>query len=130
MSAGSARVGLVLVTHAGVGLALLDQARVIVGDALARVELVEVTYDDEAPAGRVTEAVLRADEGAGVLVLNDLPGATPANLAVRACGPRCRIVSGLNLAMLIRAGNYRDRSLAELAKLALDGGRRAIVELP
>ena len=122
-------VGLVLVTHPGIASALLQQARQIVGDELAGVETLEV-YDRRNGAGRqLAETLERVDGGAGVLILTDLPGATPANLAVATCTEGCRVVSGVNLAMLIRVWNYRDRPIAELTALAVDGGRKAIMEI-
>jgi len=62
-------------------------------------------------------------------VLTDLPGATPANLALALRSGRCRVVSGLSLPMLIRAWNYRARPLGQLTELALEGARSAAVEL-
>ena len=65
----------------------------------------------------------------GVLVLTDLPGATPANLALGVRDESCRVVSGLSLPMLIRAWNYRDRPLDQITDLALEGACKAVLEL-
>lgn len=122
-------VGLLLVTHPGIAGALLQQARQIIGDEMAGVAALEVAESRSVAGRQLTGALERADQGAGVLIMTDLPGATPANLAVSTCGAGCRVVSGVNLAMLIRAWNYRDRPIAELTALAVDGGRKAILEL-
>ena len=67
---------------------------------------------------------------AGVLILSDIYGATPCNLASRLIKPgQVELISGLNLAMLIRAVAYSDGSLAQCAAKALEGGRNGIVHL-
>jgi PTS system ascorbate-specific IIA component len=69
------------------------------------------------------------DHGDGVLVLSDLYGATPCNIAQRLpdLGVRMHCVSGLNLPMLLRVLNYPEQSLDELAQTAASGGRGGIV---
>ena len=124
-------VTLALVTHDGIGSALLDQARNILATDLAGAIVVEVGYDEALTAATLRATPDEADAGAGVLVLTDLPGATPSNLALEASeGRRSAVVTGLNLPMLIRAWNYRLRPLPDLAAIAAEGGRRAIEVMP
>jgi PTS system ascorbate-specific IIA component len=126
-------VHLILVTHGAIGASLLEEARGIVGQAMDEVRLFPVFQERSAKRHEALRADLRAaleedDDGDGVLLLVDLPGATPSNLALGAIGDHGKVVSGLNLPMLVRAWNYRDRPLDELVELAIDGGRRAITE--
>jgi len=82
--------------------------------------------EDIAPL--VLADILRADRGAGVLVLTDLVGATPANIAKRAVeqaraeGVSCSLVAGVNTPMLLRAVTNRDLSLSDIREKALAGG--------
>src|SRR3546814_10794851 len=85
------------------------------------------TPDDRVPG--VLRDIRAADVmGGGVLVLTDLIGATPANIAKRAVadaqaqGTQCCVVAGLNTSMLLRALTSRDHSMAETREKALAGG--------
>jgi len=120
---------LLLVTHAGIASALLAQARRILNDPMVGVRAFEAGDTGRAEAAALGRELASADLGAGVLVLTDLPGATPANLARGLAAPGVRLVSGLSLPMLIRAWNYRAQPLDELTRLALEGARKAAVEL-
>ena len=129
MTSKAESAGLLLVTHPGIATALLAQARLILSDPLDGVAWLEIGACS-ADTRREVDAGMRASRrDGGLLVLTDLPGATPANLARACANERCRVLSGLNLPMLIRAWNYRDQPLAELAELALEGGRKALLEL-
>ena len=84
---------------------------------------------------RVLANILRADRGNGVLVLTDLIGATPANIAKRAVedarsqGISCCVVAGLNTPMLLRAITNRDLSLADTREKALSGGMQGCLRV-
>jgi PTS system ascorbate-specific IIA component len=131
-------VGLVLVTHDGVGRAIVEQASQILAQPLQDLVVYEVESNGEGtlrrPASSVNgqqalaDILAAANHGEGVLIMTDLPGATPCNHATRAMGEGQRLVSGLNLPMLIRAWNYRETALGELVDLVIDGGRKAIME--
>lgn len=121
--------GILLVTHAGIASALLQQADGIIGDPLDTIEVLEVAEQQATTLDELAAAIARADRGQGVLILTDLPCATPANLALKAATDRCRVISGLNLPMLLRAWNYRHEAPETLAGIALEGARRALVEL-
>ena len=123
------RAGLLLVTHPGIASALLAQARLILSDPLDGVAWLEIGAGSADTRREVAEGMRKARTDGGLLVLTDLPGATPANLACACADDHCRVLSGLSLPMLIRAWNYRDQPLAELADLALEGGRKALLEL-
>jgi mannose/fructose-specific phosphotransferase system component IIA len=122
-------VGLVLSTHSDVGTALLTRASEIQGFEPNQIQLVEAAHGRRPDPARLQSAVEEADRGCGVLVMTDLPGATPTNLVSKVRHDRMKVISGLNLPMLIRAWSYRERNLEELVQLALDGGRMAIMEI-
>jgi PTS system ascorbate-specific IIA component len=95
-----------------------------------QLDALEVGANDEpstvqASAARAARAL---DRGGGVLVLSDLYGSTPCNIANKLAdlGVRARCVSGLNLPMLLRVLNYPDKPLDELAEVAASGGRSGI----
>ena len=70
------------------------------------------------------------DDGDGVLLLSDLFGATPSNLALKLLEPgRVEGLTGVNLPMLLRALNYRDKGMSTLLVRARDGGRDGILNM-
>ena len=122
-------VGIVIVTHGSIGQSMIDAAEFIVGQSLDDVRCVAYQQSGQA---RTHEAELEAvisdsDAGDGVLILTDLMGASPANKALQLMpSGKSVLVSGLNLAMLLRVCNYRERSLIDLADIAVEGARRGI----
>lgn len=122
--------GVLLITHQGVGPALIAAARHVMPQLPLHVAAMEVPADaDVADTRNITTRYLRdLDQGDGVLVLSDLYGATPCNigLSMESHGAHVRCVSGLNLPMLLRVMNYADQKLPELAEIAASGGRRGI----
>ena len=123
-------VGILLVTHEGIGTALRGVAERLLTPMPLRVEVIEVPFDadPEAILPAASAALRRADGGDGVLVLTDLYGATPSNLAGRLSrlGTPVRRVSALNLPMLLRVLNYADLALDELPAIAIAGGRNGV----
>jgi PTS system ascorbate-specific IIA component len=121
--------GIVIVTHGQIGRSLLEVAQFILACDLDEIHFLSFNQSDinKTAPDNVRNVIASADQGDGVLVLTDLPGASPCNLVedlLKETG--ATMVSGLNLAMLIRVWNYRDRPARELATLAAEGGRRAI----
>ena len=121
-------VAIALITHPGIGPAMRDRAEEILDRSLDEVTAVELDSGRTDPMPRLQETLAALDTGDGVLILTDLPGATPCNQAQRATPPHSVLISGLNLPMLIRAWNYRDKPLEELRELVVAGGRAAILE--
>lgn len=126
-------VALLIIGHEQLGAALLATAEQTLGSRRLPVEVLGVSRDCE-PEQVLSEArkrVRRLDQGEGVLVLTDLYGATPCNIAMRLLDePRVRVLSGVNLPMLIRILNYPGLSLDELVERAVSGGRSGIVSVP
>ncbi len=126
-------VGLLLITHEGIGAELLAVATCMLGRCPLRAEALAVSNgDDPAAVGARARACARAlDAGDGVLVLTDLFGSTPANIAAGLSDiDGIRILSGVNLPMLVRVLNYPDLSLAAMADKALHGARDGVLECP
>src|SRR3546814_13303665 len=94
-------------------------------------EAVVVAWDDDADAvvHASSEALRRVDGGDGVLVLTDLYGATPSNVAARLArlGTPVRRVSAASLPMLLRVMNYAELGLDELPAIAAAGARNGVV---
>ena len=122
-------IGILLVTHEGLGPALKAAARQILGAPLPMtVETLEVPPDaDLAQLRAQADALLAGMDAPQTLVLTDLYGSSPANVALAAAeGPRVPVLAGVNLPTLLRALNYADRSLTDLVDTALEGGLRSI----
>ncbi len=124
-------VGILLVTHKGIGSALAAVATTLLRTLPLRVEAFEVPFDGDPDAllPQASAALRRADSGDGVLVLTDVYGATPSNIAARlaSLGTPVRRVSALSLPMLLRVLNYPELTLAELPAVAAAGARNGVV---
>ncbi|MBB1060236.1 PTS sugar transporter subunit IIA [Marilutibacter spongiae] len=124
-------VGILLVTHEGIGSALLAVATRLLSALPLKAEAFEVPFDADPDAilPQASAALRRVDGGHGVLVLTDLYGATPSNLAARVAhlGTPVRRVSSLNLPMLLRVMNYAELELDELPAIASAGARNGVI---
>ena len=124
-------VGILLVTHEGVGSALLAVATRLLRNLPLACEAFEVPFDAdlEALLPQASAALRRVDGGDGVLVLTDLYGASPSNLAGRLArlGTPVRRVSALSLPMLLRVMNYSEQGLDELPAIAAAGARNGVI---
>lgn len=122
-------VAVLLVTHGRIGEELLASAtRILGGRPLPCASFaVEQNCDPERVARDLGACLARLDEGDGVLVLTDLFGATPCNVAGRLPdAPPSTIVTGVNLPMVLKVFNYPTLDLAALADKAYDGGREGV----
>lgn len=124
-------VGILLLSHHGVGTPLLAAARRLMGSLPLATEAFDVDWDagvdEQLPAA--SAAMRKVDGGDGVLVMVDLYGASPSRLAERLVhlGTPAQRVSGLSLPMLLRAQNYPEQDLDELARTAAAGARNGVV---
>lgn len=125
-------VGILLITHNGLGESLIDCIRHVMGSVPAHVKALSVLANDD-PVRKEEEAralIAELDEGQGVLLLSDVYGATPCNIAQRLCQPgRIEGVAGVNLPMLLRVACYCNKPLDEQVQRALDGGKECIVSI-
>ena len=118
-------VGILIMSHAGVGASLLGTAQYMMKDCPLNVKTLMANRDSEFDdlMVRTEEMIEELDQGHGVLILTDLYGSTPSNIAYQLAElQNIRVVSGLNLSMLIRVFNYPELSLDELAEKAYSGG--------
>lgn len=123
-------VGLLIISHNGIGAAMLGTATLMLKDCPLKTKLLTASIDSEPEelAANAAEQFKVVDEGDGVLILTDLYGSTPYNIAQRlAKEGNVQIVTGLNLSMLIRVLNYPLLGLDELAEKAISGGKDGIV---
>ncbi len=124
-------VGVLVLAHAPLGSALLDVARHIVGNMPAQIRMVEFDHGPtaEATRARAARCMRDLDTGEGVLVLTDLFGATPSNIAASLGdqGVDYRWLAGINLPMLLRVINYEELSLTELYAVAENGAHGGVV---
>ncbi len=125
-------VGLLVVAHGELGKALVEAATGTLGNCPLPVEVMACSRecDPERVLSRAQGLLERLDHGDGVLVLTDLYGSTPANIACAladAGASRVRVVSGVNLPMLIRVFNYPQLGLDALSEKAASAGRDGVV---
>jgi mannose PTS system EIIA component len=124
-------VGILLLTHAGGAAGYVALVQRLLGHLPLRIETYELAFDAQIDAvlPDASAALRRADAGDGVLILTDLYGASPSNLAARLTqlGTPARRVAGLSLPMLLRACNYADLGLDDLAQTAVSGGKTGVV---
>jgi len=132
-------VGIVIVAHTPVASAMLGFAQHAFGVLPEGVRAVDVPphEDTKVSFDRVVKAACGVNTGNGLLILTDVMGATPANVAskLEALGPLSGlntpivVLAGLNLPMLMRCISHREEDLEELANKALHGGQNGILRL-
>ena len=125
------KVGLLLVTHPGIGTSMLHSAQRIITDCPLQTMCLEVPVDAnlERIGENIGKLIDQLDRGSGVLVLTDIFGATPNNIARKFSKKgRVAVLAGLNLPMLVRVFNYPGTNLKELCVTAVTGGARGVHE--
>jgi len=122
-------VGLLIITHNNVGGALFDAALSVVGSCPLPYEILSVTQNCS-PEERIKKAqkyLETLNQEDGVLVVTDMYGSTPSNIATKLAADNVTIITGLNLPMLLRIMNYPNLPLDELADKALSGGQSGVI---
>ena len=125
-------VGILIISHGALGEALIESAGHMLGKQLDGVRQLTVTArdDPEALLARGRDLVKQLDQGAGVLVMADIFGATPGNITARLLvAGRVEGVSGASLPMLVRALTYRESPLATMVEKAMSGGHEGVVHM-
>jgi PTS system ascorbate-specific IIA component len=126
-------IGILIVSHGAFGESLIHSASHVLGRRPLYLRQVGVTvHDDPDEILPVAQDLIRfLDQGRGVLVMTDIYGATPSNIAARLLEPgRVEGVSGVNLPMLIKALTHRDESSLEaLVQKAVAGAGEGIVRM-
>ncbi len=122
-------IGMVLVTHGHLATEFRAALEHVVGPQRS-VETVTIGPDDDMEARRqeIVDAVARVDGGRGVVLLTDMFGGTPSNLAISVmAGSGVEVVAGINLPMLIKLASVRETSTLDQAVIqAQDAGRKYI----
>ncbi len=122
-------IGLVLVTHGRLALEFIDALEHIVGPQ-SNVAAICIGPDDDMEVRRkeIIDSVTVADQGEGVVLLTDMFGGTPSNLAISVLDQgRVEVIAGLNLPMLIKLASVRDKdSLKNSVAQAQEAGRKYI----
>ena len=121
-------IGIVLVTHGTLAREFLAALEHVVGP-LQDVSTVCIGADDDMEERRseILEHVRVLDRGEGVIVVTDMFGGTPSNLAISILEQaRVEVIAGANLPMLVKLAAVRDRPMAEAVQLAQEAGRKYI----
>lgn len=125
-------IGILLITHGSYGEALIQNACHVLNKRPLQLNQLGLSpQDDPLDLLPLAQQMLQlVDSGEGVLVLTDIFGATPANLALKLLqAGRVEGLTGVNLPMLLRALTYRDRGMETLLTRARDGGRDGILNM-
>ena len=122
-------IGLVLVTHGGLAREFIAAAEHVVG-AQSNISAVCIDPEDDMDQRRndILTAVAEVDDGDGVIVLTDMFGGTPSNLAISIMDKaNVEVIAGVNLPMLIKLASIRDGgALADVVARAQKAGRKYI----
>ena len=130
-SLSNMKVGILLVTHSDIGKQLLLTATSVFGKNPFQVELLSVdNYDQPSDVKELAEKYVKfLDNGAGVLVLTDIIGTTPSNIASSISHKKIKVVAGLNLSMILNVFNYPEDSLDQLLTKAIEGGIQGVSKI-
>ena len=125
-------IGVLIIAHEDLGHSLIRCVAHVLGGRPPKLEALAIASHDDAlkllPEARRLVASL--DDGEGVLVLSDIYGATPCNLACKLIERgRVEVVAGVSLPMLVRAFTYRDRGLPMMVSKAVSGGRDGVLHV-
>lgn len=123
-------IGILIIAHGGLGESLMHCVNHVVGKTPPQFMYLAVGKDDD-PSDLLPQAkqiVKELDTGDGVLILSDIYGATPCNLTTKLLSPnKIEGVAGVNLPMLVRVLNYRDKPIKICIEKAISGGRDGVV---
>ena len=125
-------IGILLVSHGAFGESLIHSASHVLGKRPLYLRQLGVTvHDDPDAVLPMAEDLIRfLDQGQGVLVLTDIYGATPSNIAMKLIRPgHVEGVAGVNLPMLIRALTYRAEPLESVLEKALSGAIEGVMRM-
>lgn len=121
-------IGIVIVAHGGLAREYLAAMEHVVGQHPGTVAITIGEDDDRAIKQHEIDAAVKAvDEGQGVVMVTDMFGSTPSNLAMGACTKRSqRVIYGANLPLLIKLAKARHLPIEEAVEIALTAGRKYI----
>lgn len=125
-------IGIFLITHGTLGEALIQCACHVLNKRPDNVSQLGLSGQDD-PLDILPEArrlLATVDKGHGVVILTDIYGATPANVARKLLEPgRVEGIAGVNLPMLLRVLTYRERDMNTLVERAITGGCEGVLHM-
>lgn len=129
-------VALVVVAHTPLASALRDIAQHVFGhDApITAIDVLPGACAEDSSEAMLNQ-IKALDQGAGVLIMTDLPGASPCNVCASAAamareqGIACEVITGVNAAMILRAISYREQDIVSLAQHVIEGASKAVMKL-
>lgn len=125
-------VRLILITHEDVGSVMLHTVKQTYGTLPIPATVVAIKHstDLDMLIPHLEQLIKNLSDQEGVLILTDMYGSTPSNIAVRLKehNENIHVISGLNLPMLMRVMNYPDLTLQDLADKALSGGKDGVID--
>ena len=121
-------IGLVIVAHGSLAQSLLDATQHVVGlQPNAHAVAIEPSDDLHARQAEIRALVDEVDSGEGVVLITDMFGGTPSNLALGAMTrPGIEVIYGANLPLLVKLAKSRERPLAEAVRAAIEAGEKYI----
>ena len=122
-------IGLVLVTHGDLASAFISALEYVTGPQQNIQAICIQPQDDmEKHRSNILQAIENVDKGAGVILLTDLFGGTPSNLAISTLGVKpIEVIAGINLPMLVKLVSLREKSpLRQAVEQAQEAGRKYI----
>jgi PTS system ascorbate-specific IIA component len=126
-------IGILIITHGTLGESLIHCASHVLNKRPLRLKQLGVTAQDD-PTMLLPQArtlIKELDCGEGVLILSDMYGGTPSNIAAKLVTPgKIEAVAGVSLPMLIRVLTYRDRDLQTIVTKAISGGCEGVMRVP
>ena len=124
-------IKLLLITHSGIAESLINISSQILGHDIEGMSLLAIANDSncEQSKKQADTAAQALDNNDGLLILTDIYGATPSNIAMHLLEqPNRRLVAGVNLPMILKAITYRHLSLDALTKKVINGGQGSIIQ--
>jgi PTS system ascorbate-specific IIA component len=122
-------VSVLFITHENIGEILLQTVRRVLEVCPLQTRCLPVPFDSDPDAmeQEAAQMIKTMDKGDGVLILTDMFGSTPSNIAHRLSEPgKVMVVTGVNLPMLIKVMNYPNLDLEQLVELAIEGGQSGV----
>jgi mannose PTS system EIIA component len=126
-------VAILIIAHGKLGESLINCASHVLGSRPQRLMQIGVGVRDDPQQilKQALDMIRQLDQGEGVLVMSDVFGATPSNIACKLLVPgRVEGVSGASLPMLVRALTYRNEPLKVVVGKAISGGVEGVLQLP
>lgn len=123
-------VSFIILTHHDIGQQMVNVVEETLGTKCPSMTALSVYPDQpiEQLIGQIELQRVAYDEGDGVIIFTDLYGATPGNIACQLLEiPSIRVLTGVNMPMLLKAQSYADLPIDELVEKVIEGGREGII---